>query len=214
MVEFIHPGITRPYYFQPNALQCWSAVALALWRSKHGRRGPGNTVDELFARSGGQPFLDVLDFSTEVNIEMMSSVSGSLDAAAATVRARMPRYMNTPTGLPDHAADRLFRWLGCASTPLDATVSPAALKNLLRSRGPIAIFTRNPGHLQLIVGYWEGDPEAPQVILFNPERYIIEAQRLNQPNIDPMTIREDRLLWAHWRSLYCGNLVEGKGWHY
>lgn len=217
MTEYIRPGIRTCYVFQPNVLECWAAVGLTLWRSKYGNRGAGQSLDTLFARPNGQRYLQILDYIALLNEEMGGGTDLSrLPAAERTVRHANPRFTNVPSGLPDTWADQFFTWLGCRSTPLDASVPAATLKNLLRDRGPIAIFTRNPGHLQLIVGYWEaaGQPDDPQLILFNPERYILEMARLNDPNLPPARVREDRLLWSHWRAYYCGNLVDSKGWHF
>lgn len=217
MSDYIRPGIRNAYYYQPNVLECWAAVGLTLWRSRYGRQGVGNTTDELFSRPGGQRYMRVIEYTAELNEEMGGGTDLSdLPRAEAAVRRRMPQYTNTPSGLPDIWADDFFRWLGCTSTPLDSTVSAANLKQLIRDKGPIAIFQRNPGHLQLIVGFWEspGHPDEPQLILFNPERYVLEIARTGDPTYPAARIREDRLLWAHWRAYFCGNLVESRGWHY
>ena len=196
MPDYIKPGIRSAYSYQPNVLECWAAVGLTLWRAPLGRWGAGRTPGRLVARPGG------------------ARVDG--DRYEAAVRHRMPQYASTPSGLPDLWADTFFRWLGCTSTALDSTMSAANLKQLIRDKAPIAIFQRNPGHLQLIVGYWEapGQPDQPQLILFNPERYILEIVRTGDPLLPPARIREDRLLWPHWLAYYCGNLVDAKGWHY
>lgn len=217
MPDYIKPGIRSAYSYQPNVLECWAAVGLTLWRSRYGRQGAGNTTDELFARPGGERYQRVINYIAELNEEMGGGTELSdLPRAEAAVRHRMPQYASTPSGLPDLWADTFFRWLGCTSTALDSTVSAANLKQLIRDKAPIAIFQRNPGHLQLIVGYWEapGQPDQPQLILFNPERYILEIVRTGDPLLPPARIREDRLLWPHWLAYYCGNLVDAKGWHY
>lgn len=213
MAEFIAPRIKSCYEYQGNHLQCWAAVAVTMWRWKNGRRGFGSDMDTLFTRPGGAVFQDVMDFSTEVSVEL-GNTGNSLDQVAASVRRANPRWANTPTGLPDHAANRLFTWLGCSSSAISAATTPAQLKEMIRSKGPIAIFKRNPGHLLIIVGYWEGDPNQPQIIVFDPEKYITQMRATNNPGLDPASIREDRWLWPHWQTYFAGNLVEGRGWHY
>lgn len=213
MAEYIVPRIQQLYDYQGNHLQCWASVALTMWRWKHGRGGVGNTTEELFSRSGGAPFADVINFSTEVSVEMYDNQS-SLDAAAAAVRRRMPQYNNTPTGLPSGSADRLFTWLGCSSSPIIPATTPEQLRNLIRSKGPLAIFTRNPGHLQIIVGWWETDPAQPQMILFNPERYILQMAATRNPQLATSAVREDRWLWPHWQAYFAGNLIGAKAWHF
>lgn len=215
MAEYIRPGIRECYSYQPNVLECWASVAITLWRSKYGRRGAGHDTDALFARRGGERYMAIMEYTAELNMELPYSYSlDGLDQAEARVRRAQPRFVNTPSGLPSTWANSFFTWLGCSSTALDASTTPETIKTLLRDKGPIAIFTHNPGHLQLIVGWWEGDPAAPQLILFNPERYILEIARTGDPNLPVRNIREDRLLWQHWQSYYCGNLVDAKGWHY
>lgn len=216
MTEFIVPNIRRCYEYQPNILMCWAAVGLTMWRHKHGRGGAGQVVDTLFARPGGARYMQMLDYASELNGELSGGTDMSrLAAAEATVRRANPRFANTPSGLPDTGADLFFTWLGCTSTSLSVVSTASLIKTRLHEKGPIAIFTRNPGHLQIIVGYWEGStPDQPQLILFNPERYIIEVERTRNPSLAPSSVREDRLLWSHWITYYCGNLVGGKGWHY
>ncbi|MBI1218728.1 MAG: hypothetical protein GC186_09300 [Rhodobacteraceae bacterium] len=217
MGEYIKPGIRASYVYQDNVLMCWAGVGLTMWRSRHGKGGPGHSLDELFARQGGGRYLQILNYIALLNEELGGGMDLSrLPTAEATVRGQHPEFRNVPSGLPDTWADGFFTWLGCRSDPLDATVSASDLKAMIRNNGPIAIFTRNPGHLQILVGYWEaaGHEDKPQVILFNPERYILEMERRNDPSLDPSVVREDRLLWEHWQAYYCGNLVDGKGWHY
>lgn len=213
MAEYIVPRIQQLYDYQGNHLQCWASVALTMWRWKHGRTGAGVTTDNLFRRAGGAPYRQVLEFSTEVNAEIVGSAV-DLNTAAATVRQANPQWANTPTGLPDHAANGLFTWLGCTSTAVNGSTTPAALKALLQAKGPLAIFTRNPGHLQIIVGYWESDPAQPQMILFNPERFILQMAATGNPLLPASSIREDRWLWPHWLAYFANNLVGGKVWHF
>lgn len=216
MTEYVVPNIRRAYVFQPNVLECWAAVGLTMWRSKHGTGGAGATLDALFARPGGARYLQMIDYIALLNEELGGGTDLSrLPAAEATVRQANPRFAQTPSGLPDTWADAFFSWLGCSSSSLTMINSAGAIKTMIREKGPIAIFTRNPGHLQIIVGYWEGPtPDQPQLILFNPERYVIQMAQTNNPNLSPSSVREDRLLWPHWINYYCGNLVGSKGWHY
>lgn len=216
MTEYIVPNIRRSYVYQPNVLECWAAVGLTLWRSKYGSAGPGHGLDELFRRPGGARYQQIIDYIALLNEELGGGTDLSrLPAAEAAVRAREPRYRAVPSGLPEGGAAGFFGWLGCTSSSLNVIMSAEGVKSLIREKAPIAIFTRNPGHLQLIVGYWEGSaPDTPQLILFNPERYVLEMARTNNPQLNPATLREDRLLWAHWVNYYCGNLIGGVGWHY
>lgn len=213
MPEYIVPRIKQCYEFQGNHLQCWGAVALTMWRWKHGRGGAGASMDSLFRRPGGRPYADVIDFSTEVSVEILGN-DCTLAQAASNVRQRMPQYRNTPTGLPDHAANGLFTWLGCSHTAINRNTTAAELKTLITTKGPIAIFTRNPGHLQIIVGYWESDPTQPQVIIFNPEKFILQLAATGDTNFNTATIREDRWLWPHWQAYFASNLVAERGWHF
>lgn len=217
MTEYIKPGICNSYVYQANVLECWAGVALTLWRSRHGSSGAGQSLDALFARPGGERYLRILDYIGYLNEELSGGTDlSALPAAEATVRGAHPEFRSVPSGLPSSWADGFFRWLGCTSSALSASVSAADLKALIRAHAPIAIFTLNPGHLQIIVGYWEaaGHEDEPQIILFNPERYIVEMERRHDPGLDASRLPEDRLLWQHWQAYYCGNLVDGKGWHY
>jgi hypothetical protein len=217
MFEFIRPGIRRHYEYQPNVLICWAAVALTLWRAKNGRQGAGLNMDTLFSRSGGERYMKMLDYAGYLNEEMGGRTDlGELPRAEAAVRRAHPQFVNTPSGLPDIWADAMFSWLGCRSTTLDSSVTAEMLKSYIRAHAPIAIFQRNPAHLQLIVGYWEADerPNEPQIILFNPERLVLEQVRTGNYDINPNTLREDRWLWAHWQQFFNGNLVGAKGWHF
>lgn len=215
MAEYIVPNIRRAYEFQPNILICWAAVGLTMYRFKHGRGGAGRIMDTLYARPGGERYMQILDYASELNAEMSGGTDMSrLPAAEAAVRRANPRFANTPSGLPDIWADAFFTWLGCSSTSLASVTTASFIKQRIREKGPIAIFTRNPGHLQIIVGYWEGaTPDQPQLILFNPERQILEQHRTGT-RTEPSAVREDRLLWAHWISHYSTNLVGARGWHY
>jgi hypothetical protein len=216
MAEFIVPNIKKSYVYQPNVLECWAAVGLTLWRHKHGAKGSGNSLDELFRRSGGAQYTQILDYIGLLNEELGGGTDLSrLPAAEATVRAAHPRFRNTPSGLPATGANAFFTWLGCTSSSLNMIINGQGMKTIIREKGPVAIFTNNPGHLQILVGYWEGDtPDTPQLILFNPERYVLEMARTGDPNINPANLREDRILWNHWINNYCGNLVDAKGWHF
>lgn len=217
MGEYIRPGIRSCYVYQANVLECWAGVGLTMWRARHGRGGAGQSLDTLFARPGGARYLRILDYIALLNEELGGGTDLSqLPAAEGTVRGQHPEFRSVPSGLPATWADGYFTWLGCRSTALNAQVSAADMKALIRAKAPIAIFTRNPGHLQIIVGYWEADghPDEPQLILFNPERYILEMARTGNVALDAASVREDRLLWPHWQLYYCGNLVDAKGWHY
>jgi hypothetical protein len=216
MTEYIVPNIRRCYEYQPNILMCWAAVGLTMWRFKHGRGGPGHIMDTLLARPGGERYFQILDYASELNAEMGGDTDmARLPAAEAAVRRANPRFASTPSGLPGIWANAFFTWLGCSSTSLASVTTAGFLKERIRDKGPIAIFTRNPGHLQIIVGYWEGTtPDQPQLILFNPERYILERIRTGNPNLAAGAVREDRLLWAHWISHYSTNLVDSRGWHF
>lgn len=216
MTEYMVPNIRRSYEYQPNVLECWAAVGLTMWRSKNGRSGTGAHLDALFARSGGARYAQMLEYSSFLNEELGGGTDLSrLPAAEAAVRRAQPRFANIPSGLPETWADGFFTWLGCQSSSLTMINTAEGIKQRIRDKGPIAIFTRNPGHLQIIVGFWEGTtPDQPQLILFNPERYVLERIRTNNPSPNPSTLREDRLLWSHWTNHYCGNLVGARGWHY
>lgn len=213
MPEHIVPRIKQHYEYQGNALQCWAAVAITMYRWKNGRSGYGSDMDTLFTRTGGGPFAEVLNFSTEINAELANSYK-TLDQAAATVRAANPRWANTPTGLPDHSANRLFTWLGCTSSPITSGTTPGELKEMIRTKGPIAIFKRVPGHLLIIVGFWETDPSQPQIVVFDPEKYNRMLSNPASADVTPASIREDRWLWPHWQAYFAGNLVDGRGWHF
>ncbi len=139
--------------------------------------------------------------------------------ADAVARTAQPRFAGVPSGLPDIWANDFFtNALGTRSTAIDATTTRDQMKTLIRTSGPLAIFTRSPGHLKLVVGFWDGgasDPQSPQIIMFNPESYILAAERSGDYGRATLgSLREERHLWGHWKAYYASNLVGAKCWHY
>lgn len=219
MAEYIKPGIRQNYVYQPNVLMCWAAAGLTLWRSKFGKRGRGSTMEQLMNAPGGDAYKRMLAFDSVVNEELGGGTNmAKLKAAESAARAKYLEFSSTPSGLPERDSDAFFTgFLKTKSTALGADKTGEQMKALIKASAPIAIFLRNPGHIKLIVGYWDSEPaspQGPQIIIFNPESYIVEMENTGNPDLDPKTIREERWLWAHWQQYHANNLVGNKGWHY
>jgi hypothetical protein len=177
-------------------------------------------MDALMLTPGGAPYTRILDYATELNAEMSGGTDLSdLARAERVVRAAQPQFLRVPSGLPDILANQFFTSvLGTRSTVINASTSRDAMKALIRTSGPLAIFTRRPGHLKLIVGFWDAgvnDPQSPQIIMFNPESYILAAESGSGYSVSTIqSLREERILWAHWQTYFATNLVDSKCWHY
>lgn len=220
--EYLHPTVRRCYEYQPNALMCWAAVGLTLWRTRHGRQGRGHDVDTLMNAPGGHGarYARMLDYAGALNEEMGGGTDLSdLPRAEAAVRRDNLAYAQVPSGLPASWANDFFvNVLGTRTTALGPTTSREALKTLIRAHAPLAIFLRHPGHLKLVVGYWDGgenDPASPQILMFNPEAYILAVAGGADYGDDTVrSLREERWLWPHWLAHHAAQLVNGCCWHY
>lgn len=218
--QYLHPGVRRAYEYQPNVLMCWAAVGLTLWRSRHGRVGRGHDLDALLHVPQGARYARILDYAAELNEEMGGGTDLSdLPRAERVVRAANFQYASVPSGLPSAWANDFFTGgLGTRSSAISVDTTRDQMKTLIRASAPLAIFTHRPGHLKLIVGYWDagaGDTQSPQILMFNPESYIVAAE--SGAGYSDATIRglqEERILWSHWQSYYANNLVDSKCWHY
>jgi hypothetical protein len=217
--EYIRPGIRQCYEYQPNVLMCWAAVGLTLWRSRHGRAGRGRDMDALMRVPQGARYAQILDYATELNAEMSGGTDlGDLPRAEGVVRAGNPQYVQVPSGLPSTWANNFFTSvIGTRSTSIGTSTTRDQMKTLIRASSPLAIFTTQPGHLKLIVGFWDGgpgDPQSPQIIMFNPEAYIHAARSAGYGEATMRGLREERVLWSHWQTYYAPLLVDSKCWHY
>lgn len=219
MGEYIKPGIRQNYVSQPNMLMCWAAAGLTLWRSKHGKGGRGASMESLMTAPGGDYYKRMLGYASLLNEELGGGTNmDRLPAAERIVRAANLEYASTPSGLSERDCHGFFSgFLKTKFTAITPETTGEQMKTLIKQKGPIAIFLRNPGHVKLIVGYWDSEPasaEGPQIIIFNPESYIIEMEKTKNADLDPKTIREERWLWAHWQQYHASNLVANRGWHY
>lgn len=219
MGEYIKPGIRQSYVSQPNMLMCWAAAGLTLWRSKHGKGGRGASMESLMTAPGGDYYKRMLGYASLLNEELGGGTNmDKLKRAEAAARARFLEFSSTPSGLPERDADTFFTgFLKAKATAIGPEKTGEEMKAFIKAHAPIAIFLRNPGHIKLVVGYWDSEPasaEGPQIIIFNPESYIVEMENTGNPDLDPKTIREERWLWAHWQQYHANNLVGNKGWHY
>jgi hypothetical protein len=222
LVEYRHPSVHRVYEYQPRPLMCWAAAALTLWRSRYGCEGRGASVDALLQapRGSGDRYARILEFAAALAVEMRGSRDlGEIPAAEVTVRAARPEFEEVPSGLPDKLAHDFFtQVLGCRATKLDGSTSREAMKALIRQSAPLAIFTRQPSHIVLIVGYREvreHDPQSPHLLMFDPEAYLIATDDgADESEATLRALRDENVSWTQWQAGYVNNLVDSRCWHY
>ena len=222
LADYRHPSVDRVYEYQPRALMCWAAAALTLWRSRYGCEGRGASVDALLQAPGGagEHYARILEFAAALAVEMRGSRDlGEIPAAEVAVRAVRPEFESVPSGLPDKLAHDFFtNVLGCRATTVDGRTSRESMKALIRQSAPLAIFTRQPGHIKLIVGFREireHDPQSPQLLMFDPEAYLIATDDgADAGEATLRCLREERVSWTQWQASYLNNLVDSRCWHY
>jgi len=228
--EFICPNIRSMYWYQPNHLLCWAAVGLLLFRSRHGMRGAGRDIDSLVQQDNTNYYSSILRYTDAVAEEAGGrSNIGAIQRAVAAVNARNPVFpwSRTPLGLPEGRTQDFFeRIIGTTHTgfaPMGPLMSEdgRAMMDFIRAHAPLAFFLResgSTGHLMAIVGYWnrgDGDPNSPQIIVWDPEAYIDGLENGTISDHGPIpSVPENRYLFPHWREFIVPNIAGNRVYHY
>jgi hypothetical protein len=175
--------LSHAAYYQDNALLCWAAVGLTVYRLKHKNV---NDLDTFLGRLGGEQARAIYELTGWV-IQEQAQHQLTLPAAMEAARVSNDehpfdppdRFAETAVGLPFSASRQFFgEYLQMKAIDGDdeSLSDRTALKKLLKAHSPLVVITQNTsgqgGHVRLLHGYDDvnyTDENKPLISIWDPE---------------------------------------------